>query len=44
MYQFTAPFEVDSSRIERELDLSPTPLQEGLERTVAWYRARGGSA
>ncbi len=40
MYQFVAPFEVDSGRIERELGLAPTPLQEGLARTVAWYRAR----
>jgi nucleoside-diphosphate-sugar epimerase len=41
MYQFTRPFEVDSSRIERDFGLSPTPLEEGLARTVAWYRARG---
>ncbi len=44
MYQFMAPFEVDADRIERELGLTPTPLQEGLARTVAWYRARQASA
>lgn len=44
MYQFLAPFEVDSGRIERELGLTPTPLQEGLARTVAWYRDRQASA
>jgi len=40
MYQFTAPFVVDSSRIQRELALSPTPIETGIERTVAWYRER----
>lgn len=44
MYQFTKPFEVDSSRIERDFGLSPTPLEEGMARTVAWYRARGTDA
>lgn len=44
MYQFMAPFEVDSGRIERELGLTPTPLQEGLARTVAWYRERQASS
>jgi nucleoside-diphosphate-sugar epimerase len=38
MYEFTAPFVVDSKRIERELNLSPTPLDTGIERTVNWYR------
>ncbi|MEK6244864.1 MAG: NAD-dependent epimerase/dehydratase family protein [Pseudomonadota bacterium] len=44
MYQFTAPFVVDSSRIERELKLSATPIRAAIERTLAWYRehlARG---
>ncbi len=40
MHQFVRPFEVDASRIERELGLTPTPLEEGLARTVAWYRER----
>jgi nucleoside-diphosphate-sugar epimerase len=40
MYQFTAPFVVDSKRIERELKLLPTPLETGIERTMAWYRER----
>jgi len=40
MYEFTAPFVVDSSRIEREFGLSATPIQTGMERTVAWYRER----
>ncbi len=38
MYEFTAPFVVDSSRIQREFSLSATPIAAGIERTVAWYR------
>jgi nucleoside-diphosphate-sugar epimerase len=43
MYEFTAPFVVDSSRSERDLGLRPTPLETGLERTVGWYRKRAAS-
>ena len=38
MYEFTAPFVVDSSRIEREFGLSATPIHVAMERTIAWYR------
>jgi nucleoside-diphosphate-sugar epimerase len=38
MYEFTMPFVVDSSRIEREFSLSATPIGAAIERTVAWYR------
>jgi len=38
MYEFTAPFVVDSSRIEREFSLSATPIPVAIERTIAWYR------
>ena len=38
MYEFTGTFVVDSSRIERELDLSATPMTVAIERTIAWYR------
>lgn len=44
MYQFTAPFAADSSRIEREFSLCATPIPAAIERTLAWYReqlARG---
>lgn len=44
IYQFTEPFVVDSSRIERELGLSPTPILTGIERTVAWYRERADTS
>ncbi len=40
MYQFTAPFVVDSTRIRRELRLSATSISVAIERTVAWYRER----
>lgn len=40
MYEFTAPFVVDSTRMEREFDLSATPMRSGIERTVSWYRDR----
>jgi nucleoside-diphosphate-sugar epimerase len=38
MYEFTAPFVVDSSRSEREFNLSATPVPVAIERTIAWYR------
>ena len=40
MYEFTNPFVVDSSKSERELGLSATPISDGLSRTIAWYRKR----
>jgi nucleoside-diphosphate-sugar epimerase len=40
MYEFTAPFVVDSTRIESEFNLAATPVPSGIERTVAWYRDR----
>ncbi len=40
MYEFTAPFVVESSRIEREFGLSATPIPAAIERTIAWYRDR----
>ena len=29
----------DNSKARRELGYAPRPLREGLERTIAWYRA-----
>lgn len=37
LYEFTGPFVVDSSHIEQTLGLQPTPLTDGLRRTVSWY-------
>jgi nucleoside-diphosphate-sugar epimerase len=40
MYEFTTPFVVASSRMEREFGLTATPMRSGIERTVSWYRER----
>ncbi len=40
MYEFTNPFIVDSSKSDRALGLSATPITEGLARTLDWYRNR----
>lgn len=37
-YQFTAPFVLDSSRTQQTFGLAPTPLDQGLAATVAWWR------
>lgn len=39
-YMFTDPFVMDSSASEARLGLSPTPLTDGLARTVAWWRTQ----
>lgn len=39
-YQFDRPFILDSSASEAALGLSPTPLDEALKETVAWWRDR----
>lgn len=38
LYQFRAPFVMDSDRTQALLGLSPTPLQEAARQTVAWWR------
>lgn len=43
MYQYTRPFVVESTRMERTFGLAATPLAVGMERTVAWYRERAPS-
>jgi nucleoside-diphosphate-sugar epimerase len=40
MYEFTNPFIVDSSKSDRALGLSATPISEGLARTIAWFRTQ----
>ena len=39
MYEFEAPFVVDSSKFERAFGVQATPLREAIRATVAWYRA-----
>lgn len=38
MYEFTEPFVVDSSRIEKQFGLLPTETETALQRTVEWYK------
>lgn len=42
MDQFTKPFVVDAHAFERTFGEAPTPLREGMARTVAWYRTHAG--
>jgi nucleoside-diphosphate-sugar epimerase len=37
-YEFEEPFILDCSKIERAFGLQPTPLEEALAATVAWWR------
>jgi nucleoside-diphosphate-sugar epimerase len=37
-YEFEEPFLLDCSKIERAYRLQPTPLEEALTQTVAWWR------
>jgi nucleoside-diphosphate-sugar epimerase len=43
-YMFTAPFVLDSTASEQGLGLSPTPMDDGLAATVAWWRAQQRAA
>ena len=41
LYQFEAPFVLDSSKYARALgDVAPTPYREGIARTVRWHLSR----
>jgi nucleoside-diphosphate-sugar epimerase len=37
-YEFEEPFILDSAKIERAFGLRPTPLEEAIAETVAWWR------
>jgi len=39
-YEFTEPFVVDSTKIQRSFALTPTPIDVGIARTVRWYLER----
>lgn len=39
-YQFDRPFLVDSTAYEAEFAVRPTPVDEQVKATVAWWRAR----
>ncbi len=40
-YEFEEPFILDCSKIERAFGLRPTPLEEAIAETVAWWRGNG---
>lgn len=39
-YQYTHPYVLNSDKFERVFGLKPTPVQDGLDQTVAWYRSK----
>ncbi len=39
LYEFTAPFVMDSSRFQKQLGMAPTPHAESVKRTLDWFRA-----
>jgi nucleoside-diphosphate-sugar epimerase len=42
LYEFQQPFVVDSSKAEQRLGRAPTPLEQSLAATIAWFRDHGG--
>jgi nucleoside-diphosphate-sugar epimerase len=38
LYQRERAYVVDGSRFAERFAFSPTPLEEGMRRTLAWYR------
>ena len=38
LYQFTEPWVVSSDAIESAFGLKPTPITEGIRRTIEWWR------
>jgi nucleoside-diphosphate-sugar epimerase len=43
-HQFTGPFVIDSSAAQETFGLAPTPLEDGLAGTVAWWREQARAA
>jgi nucleoside-diphosphate-sugar epimerase len=39
MYEFEAPFIIDSSKFENTFGMRATPMREAIKETVAWYRS-----
>ena len=40
LYQLKEPFVVDTDLFQQTFGLAPTPIQKGLEQTLAWYKTR----
>jgi nucleoside-diphosphate-sugar epimerase len=43
-YMFTEPFVMDSTTSEERLGLAPTPMTDGVARTVVWWREQERAA
>ncbi|MFC4059476.1 NAD-dependent epimerase/dehydratase family protein [Planomonospora corallina] len=43
-YQFTRPFVLDSTDFQRTFGLAPTPMDEALTATIAWWREHRAAA
>jgi nucleoside-diphosphate-sugar epimerase len=43
LYEFTQPFIVDGGKATERLGLEPTPLEDAVRETVAWFREHGTS-
>ncbi|MBO4271986.1 NAD-dependent epimerase/dehydratase family protein [Microbispora triticiradicis] len=39
-YQFDRPYVLDSSASQQVLGFAPTPVEDGVKETVAWWRSR----
>ena len=44
MYEFEAPYVVDSDKFTKQFNLRPTPLKEAVSETLAWYRGHSNGA
>jgi nucleoside-diphosphate-sugar epimerase len=42
MYEFNAPFIVDSGKFEKTFEMKATPIQTGIKATASWYRSQVG--
>ncbi len=42
LYEFNAPFVVDSRKFEQAFGLQATPIAEGINATAAWYKSHAG--
>ena len=40
LYQFTEPWVISSNAIESAFGLAPTPITEGLKRTIDWWKGK----
>ncbi len=39
MYEFEKPFVVDSRKFEKAFGMKATPIREGIQQMIAWYKA-----